>query len=521
MRAAPAELQAQWRRTGAWTDETLLDRFRAADPIDVALVDGDLRVTVGDLDRVSAAYASHLWRVGVRPGDIVAWQLPNWWEAAAFCWAIWRCGAIASPITPSLGVREVGFVLRQTGARVAAVPASYRDVDYVGLMNVAGFDGELIVVRDGAGPEWDDDVPDVGVEVDDPAVILWTSGTTAEPKGVVHTHQTLRHEADSIADAHAMSSDDRLLLPMPITHVAGLTYGVLLPLTRGLTVVLMDKWEAPRGLALLQQEAITVMISTPVFMRTMIDHFRFESTDKSSLRLFSLGGAGVAPAMVREGARQFRCWCKRTYGSTEYPTLTTGRVGDDPERAADTDGVLIGDAELRIVDPDTMADVPSGTAGELLARGPEMFVGYFDASLDDDAFLADGWFRTGDLATYDGTYLTIVDRLKDVIIRGGENISAQEVEALLVTHPAVSEAACVAAPDSMMGERVCAFVILRPQTSVTLEDLRMHLLLAGLARYKLPERLEVRDELPRTASGKVQKAPLRAELTAAEGEPSV
>jgi cyclohexanecarboxylate-CoA ligase len=480
-----------------------------------------LRVTIGDLDRVSSAYASHLWRLGVRPGDVVAWQLPNWWEAVAFCWAIWRCGAIASPITPTLGVREVGFVLRQTQARVAAVPATFRDVDYVGLMNVAGFDGELIVVRDGAGPAWDDEIPDVVVDVDAPALILWTSGTTADPKGVVHTHQTLRHEADSIADAHAMVPDDRLLLPMPITHVAGLTYGVLLPVTRGLTVVLMDKWEAQQGLTLLQDERITVMISTPVFMRTMIDHFRFESTDKSSLRLFSLGGAGVAPAMVREGAQQFGCWCKRTYGSTEYPTLTTGRFGDDPERDAQNDGVLIGDAELRIVDPDTTADVPTGVAGELLVRGPEMFIGYLDPALDEDAFLDDGWFRTGDLATYDGEYLTIVDRLKDVIIRGGENISAQEVEALLVTHPAVSEATCVAAPDVVMGERVCAFVILRPNTTVTLEDLRMHLLLTGLARYKLPERLEIRDDLPRTASGKVQKAPLRSELAAAAGEPSI
>jgi non-ribosomal peptide synthetase component E (peptide arylation enzyme) len=165
--------------------------------------------------------------------------------------------------------------------------------------------------------------------------------------------------------------------------------------------------------------------------------------------------------------------------------------------------------------------VAAGVAGELLARGPEMFVGYLDPSLDNDAFLDDGWFRTGDLATYDGEYLTIVDRLKDVIIRGGENISAQEVEALLVTHPVVSEAACVAAPDPVMGERVCAFVILRPNTTVTLEDLRMHLLLAGLARFKLPERLEIRDDLPRTASGKVQKAPLRAELAPAADEPSI
>jgi non-ribosomal peptide synthetase component E (peptide arylation enzyme) len=215
---------------------------------------------------------------------------------------------------------------------------------------------------------------------------------------------------------------------------------------------------------------------------------------------------------VREGARAFDCWCKRTYGSTEYPTLTTGRLGDDPERDATTDGRLIGAAELRIVDPSTLVDVEPGTAGELLARGPEMFVGYLDPALDADAFTSDGWFRTGDLAVYDGGYLTIVDRLKDIVIRGGENISAQEIEALLATHPEIAEAACVAMPDPVMGEKVCAYVIARAGFEPTLETVRAHLLERGLARFKLPERLELRATLPRTASGKVRKSPLREEL---------
>jgi cyclohexanecarboxylate-CoA ligase len=299
---------------------------------------------------------------------------------------------------------------------------------------------------------------------------------------------------------------------MPVTHVAGLTYGILLPVTNAIITVLMDTWDPGRALQLVERESIAVMISTPVFMRTMIDHPAFERSDRTAVRLFSLGGAGVAPAMVREGALAFGCWCKRTYGSTEYPTLTTGRLGDDPERDATTDGPLIGAAELRVVDPKTLADVAPGMPGELLARGPEMFAGYLDPALDADAFAADGWFRTGDLAVYDGEYLTIVDRLKDIIIRGGENISAQEVEALLVTHPEVAEAACVAMPDPVMGEKVCAYVIPRPGAEPTLDAVRAHLLERGIARFKLPERLEVRDALPRTASGKVRKAPLREEL---------
>jgi cyclohexanecarboxylate-CoA ligase len=511
-------VQERWRARGIWAAETLLDRLASADGSHLAIVDGDVRLTIDELREQSARVAAALHERGARPGDVVCWQLPNWWEAVVLCWAIWRCGAIASPITPTWRARELRFILAATGTRLVVVPSAFRGTDHLALLDEAGFAGDVLVVRrDEALPASPADPPRVGAHVDDAAVILWTSGTTSEPKGVVHTHQSLRVEADTIATAHDMRPGESLLLPMPITHVAGLTYGPLLPVTSAITAVLMDTWEPGRALELLRYEHIAVMISTPVFMRTMIDHPSFAGTDRSCLRLFSLGGAGVAPAMVREGAHAFGaddggCWCKRTYGSTEYPTLTTGRLGDDLEHDATTDGPLIGDAELRVVDPHTLLDVPPGTPGELLARGPEMFTGYLDASLDRDAFVAGGWFRTGDLAVYDGEYLTIVDRLKDVIIRGGENISALEVEALLVTHTDVVDAACVAMPDAVMGEKVCAYVVPRDGAIPTLDDVRTHLLAQGLARFKLPERLELRAVLPRTASGKVQKSPLREEL---------
>jgi cyclohexanecarboxylate-CoA ligase len=509
---APPEVQAGWRAAGVWTDETLLDRLARADGAHLAVVDGDVRLTIDELRERSARVARGLVNRGVSPGDVVCWQLPNWWEAVVLCWGIWRCGAVASPITPTLRAHEVGFILEQTGARMIVVPESFRGTDYPAMIASTGFDGSVVVVRPNALPAGEGSVPAFAQTVDDPAVILWTSGTTSDPKGVVHTHQTLRVEADTIAAAHDMRPSEPLLLPMPVTHVAGLTYGILLPVASAITAVLMDVWEPGRALDLVADERIAVMISTPVFMRTMVDHPSFAHTDVSSVRLFSLGGAGVAPAMVREGTAAFGCWCKRTYGSTEYPTLTTGRLGDSPEQDATTDGRLIDRAELRIADPSTLDDVAPGVAGELLVRGPEMFVGYLDPSLDAESFAPGGWFRTGDLARYDGTHLTIVDRLKDVIIRGGENISAQEVEALLVTYPGVSEAACVAAPDAVMGETVCAYVIPAGDDVPTLEELRAHLVAAGLARFKLPSRLEVRSDLPRTASGKVQKAPLRAQL---------
>jgi cyclohexanecarboxylate-CoA ligase len=484
-------------------------------------------MSTSDIARASARVAAALHARGIGPGDVVCWQLPNWWEAVVLCWGILRAGAVASPITPSLRGHEVGHVLTQTGARLIVVPDSFRGTDYSAMIRGTGYAGDVVRVRGGGtfASEFlgaGGDAPRVDVAVDHPAVILWTSGTTSMPKGVVHTHQSLRVEADSIAAAHAMVDGETLLLPMPVTHVAGLTYGVLLPVTLGVRAVLMDVWDPGAGLRLLAAERVNVMISTPVFMRSMIDDPAFASTDTSALRLFSLGGAGVAPSMVREGARSFGdggCWCKRTYGSTEYPTLSTGRSGDDPERDATTDGVLIGPAEVRVVDPATGNDVRAGDPGELLVRGPEMFSGYLETQFDGEVFAPGGWFRTGDLATFDGEYLTIVDRLKDVIIRGGENISAAEVEAMLASHPDVVEAACVARPDPLMGERVCAYVIPRDGATVTLEALRAHLVERGLARFKLPECLALRADLPRTASGKVQKAPLRDEQAVSPERP--
>lgn len=527
----PDTVRQRWRDAGAWTDETLLDRFEARAVRDAQrelIVDRGRRLTGAHLRTHALRVASAVQAEGVRPGDTVFFQLPNWWETAALSWGILLAGAVASPLTPTLRHAEVTFVLEATGARLAVVPRTFRGFDHAAMLDEIGFGGTAWITRAGELDTIldDENSPEprpVPVEVSDPALVLWTSGTTAQPKGVVHTHQSLRHEADSLGAAHAFADADRQLLPMPMTHVAGYTYGVLMPVCLGVPAVLMDVWDAGDALRIVASERVSVMISTPVFVRSMIDHPHFASTDTTSIRLLSLGGAGVAPATVREGAATFGgpggCWCKRTYGSTEYPTLTTGRFGDDAERQATTDGVIIGPAELRIVDPTRGVDVDDGQAGELWARGPEMFSGYLDPDLDDAAFAPDGWFRTGDLATFVDGYLTIVDRLKDIVIRGGENISAAEVEHALLSHPAVADCAVVAVPDPVMGERACAFVIPRGEVPPTLAGLAAHVASQGLAPFKRPERLELRDALPRTPSGKVQKGPLRdevARLAAAE-----
>ncbi|MFN8102984.1 MAG: AMP-binding protein [Acidimicrobiia bacterium] len=515
----PATVEAGWRAAGAWTSETLLDRFHAsveASPGSVAVSEGGRVLTYAELDALSGRTASALAAMGVRPGDTVAYQLPNWWESVVFAWGVLRAGAVVVPITPTLGSREVGHILDSTGARVCAVPDEFRGVDYPGILARCGFDGEVVVMRGSEG-SWDElcgwggDVPAPVRTADDAAVVLHTSGTTALAKGVVHSHQSLRHEADSLVGAHALTRTDRLLLPMPVTHVAGLMYGILFPCVLGIPAVLMERWDPAAALATIAAESITYMIGTPVFLRTLVDDDAFATTDVSSLRLWSMGGAGVAPGLVREASEALGCWAKRTYGSTELPTLTTALPGDPVDVCAGTDGRLVGLAECRVVDPSSGVDVADGDPGELWGRTPEMLAGYLDSDHDAESFV-DGWFRTGDIAVREDGCLRIVDRLKDVIIRGGENISAREVEDVLASHPDVADVAVVAMADPVLGEKACAYVVPRGLDAPALESLAAHCAAAGLARFKWPERAEVLSELPRTPSGKVHKPTLRRGL---------
>jgi cyclohexanecarboxylate-CoA ligase len=518
------DLAARWRRDGLWRGETIWDAFAAtaqrvgARP---AVVEGDARTTFGTLAGAAERLAGGLAARGVAAGDVVAFQLPNWTETVVVILAAARLGAVANPILPIYRRREVRFILAESAARVVFVPGRYRDCDHAAMVRDLRAElpalADVVVVRETpvhGESAWRDvaAAPTTASAADGTAIalLIYTSGTTADAKGVLHSHDTLLAEARSLGSIHGLDERDVVLMPSPLTHISGIVHALLVPAVFGTTAVLLDRWEPGDALARIAAEGVTYMVGAPTFLRDLAHHPDLTRHDVRRFRLFSCGGAAVDPTLVREAAARLGCVAKRVYGSTEFPTITTTGPDDPPERRVDSEGRAIGANEIRLVD-EADAPVPVGGEGEILARGPECFLGYRNPALDAEAFTADGWFRTGDLGTLDvAGYLRITGRRKDIIIRKGENISARELEDLLASHPAVAEAAIVGLPDAVAGEIACAVVRLRPgAASPTLAGVAEHLTAQGLSRRKLPERLEVVDDFPRTASGKIVKRVLR------------
>jgi cyclohexanecarboxylate-CoA ligase len=526
---------ARYRRQGHWSPAPVAQRFAdtcAREPYKVALVDGERRLTFAELDRLSRRLALGLLSLGVSPGDPIAYPLPNWWETVVIFLAAARIGAVANPILPIFRERELAFILRQTGASVIFVPGVFRGCDYRALLATIRRElpdrAQILVVRDDPPAAmrsfaqfletpWEraPQTADRVVTSVDPASVLllmYTSGTTAEPKGVLHTHQTLIAEVDSLARVHRLTAADTTLMPSPLTHVSGLIHAILAPALLGTTAVLMERWEPGEALRLMERERVSYMVGAPAFLQDLTADTHRASHDLTSFRLFSCGGANVSADLIRHARRRLGCVAKRVYGSTEFPTITTTGAADAETMGIETEGRAIPPAEVRIAGEDGSALLP-GSEGEVQARGPECFVGYSDPTLNAEAFTPDGWFRTGDLGSLDAAgYLRITGRSKDIVIRKGEKFSVREVEDLIARHAAVAEAVVVAVPDANTGERACAVVELRPDHSLTLEQLASFLTQQGLARQKLPEQLVVRATLPRTESGKIHRAAVKAEL---------
>ena len=522
------EIAGFYRAQGAWRNETLPARFASVcgtAPDRVALVDDGVSLTFPEAAERVERLAGHLGALGIGPGDVVSWQLPNWWEAAVLHHAALRIGALPNPLNMIFRGRELRFVLGQARPALLVVPQRFRRFDHAALalkMAGEGLAERVVVARgDAAGaasldawltePASREIAPPLQ-RPSDPALLLYTSGTTSNPKGVMHSHETLLYEIDSLRDVHEITTGDCYLGGSPVTHVAGLVYGLLMPFALGTRTALLDRWDPGRALELIERERATFQTGAPTFLQTLAEHPDVTRRDLSSFRLFSTGGANIPTEPIRLAEARLGCMVKRAYGSTEVPTLTATAFDDPDELRLGTDGRAIGAAEMRIVRDGR--DVAAGDEGEIWARSPEVFVGYRDPSLDADAFDDEGWFRTGDLGRIDGEgYLRVTGRLKDVIIRGGENISVKEIEDLLSEHPGVADVAVVGMPDPVLGERACAFVApRRGSEALTFDEMVSFLEAREIARQKIPEKLVVRARLPKTASGKVLKTSLRADL---------
>jgi len=540
-RRVPFELERAYVDGGWWTDETLgamVARQLAAHPAATVSIWSRSRPWQGsyaDIDDEARRLVALLRESGIRPGEAVAFQLPNWREAVVSFAALALGGYVLVPIVHIYGRKEVSFILEQSGASAYISPMAYGHVDYAEIVETAA-PASLrvhVVVEDAggapsreasgegptriawqacAGREPESDLPGVGS--DEVAVLAYTSGTTGDPKGVIHDHRTMLSELRHMAAY--MNPGKPNLMGSPVTHATGMLGAVLGPLVTGENIHLIDRWDPAHALEVMLKAGIGGGTGAAVFLASLLDHPDFTREHAAKIERVGLGGAPV-PVSLGERAASLGIAIIRAYGSTEHPS-TTGCSFDDPaDRRHRTDGRALAEVELRLVDEEG-APVPVGTPGEILSRGPDLCLGYTDPALTAAAFDDEGWYHSGDVGVLDEEgYLTITDRVKDVIIRGGENISAAEVEEALQTLPGLAEIAVVAAPDERLGEHACAVVRMLPGAApLMLHDVTTHMADAGMARQKWPEELRVVDDLPRTASGKVRKVDLRAWLRASE-----
>ncbi len=497
----------EYRRPGGPWDRGSLD---ASFPLAAskAVVANGMSLDGKELDALVSQVAGGLLATGAGRGKVVTWQLANGIPALTLYRACWRIGAVAAPLHHRMGPSEVAGALAQVEPTVVL---SDPDLPAAGISGALELErpldpNSLLGTLRPASSYPAAACPSRGSDI---AVALFTSGSTGVPKAVLHTHRGLGYKACLMAEVHGLRSTDALLMPAPLAHVSGLLNGVLMPAVTGLPSVLMSRWDPEEALTLIHEEKVSFVGAPPVFFAQMAGARSFSRARVASLRLVSTGGASVSPAFVDSTSERFGCRVKRTYGSTEAPTVTTSGPADPPERARDTDGRPVGEVELTLRNPGTGKHVPPGVEGEIWLRGPELFAGYADA--DATARVVSrpgGWYRSGDLGVLDeGGWLRVSGRISDIIIRAGENISAAEVEAVLESHPAVRQAVAIGVPDARLGERVAAVVV--AGSAFGLQECRELFESKGVTRFKTPELVIAVEEMPVLAAGKPDRAALR------------
>ncbi len=523
---------AKAQRENGRTISALAWARRDETPGAIAFYDGGEPVSFGDIVDEAEEVAAGFAALGLNPGDTISFQLPNWREAAAINLAASACGLSVNPITPIYRGAELRGILQDAQSRLILIPEKFRSIDYRSMLDELRGDlpdlRHVIRVRSDDGG---DDVADtyawlramgraglpfdpVAVAMDAPKLVLYTSGTTGKAKGVIHSHASMDFATMSPIRFWELGAGDNMLMASPVTHITGYAFGIELPFLSDCIVTLMDRWEPGRAIELIDDLKVTVSIGATPFLKEMIEEAAHLDRRLPSLRLYACGGAAVPPELIHRTAKVTeRCVACRVYGATELPLVTKGFIHPSQRSlAAETDGEIV-DYEVKVADADGKA-LPNGHIGEIRARSRAMLVDYTDHEEFVRAIDDEGYFCTGDLGLVtERNAVVVTGRLKDIIIRGGENLSPVEIERALELHPAINEAAVVSMPHPRLGEGVAAFIRTHDGSEMpTLIEIAEFLSQSGLAMQKFPERLEYIDDFPRTASGKVRKDRLRDAL---------
>ena len=523
LRTVPEELKSRYLTDGFWSDSSIGEMVAhglASKGAAAFVIHSKVRPwrgTMAEVHHAAKAFAATLRSRGVGPGDVVLFQLPNWVEAAITFWGAAYVGAVVVPVVHFYGPKELAYILEVTRPEVVVTADRFGRAEYLDSYEemLAGSDALWLVVGDTPADQLpssarafqsalDSDPVErpAPVDLDSPAVIAFTSGTTRNPKGVIHSHHTIGYEARQLT-LLSKEGTPPAITGAPVGHFIGMLGSLLSSLLRAETPIhFVDVWDPAEVLRIMLAEGLSMGGGSTYFLTSLIDHPDFTDAHLALMPYCGLGGSAV-PISVTERATKMGITVYRSYGSTEHPSATGSNPDTPQDKRLHTDGLPMPGTELRL-DED----------GEIFTRGAELFLGYTDPELTAAAFDDEGWYRTGDVGTIDEDgYLSITDRISDIIIRGGENISAQEVEEILLEMPALAEAYVVAAPDDRLGEHAAAVVRVREACGVpTLEDVREHFASVGVARQKWPEALYTVGDFPRTPSGKVQKFKLREQL---------
>ncbi|MCV7396307.1 AMP-binding protein [Mycobacterium paraseoulense] len=520
-------------RRGLWVHTTLADSLRTAaerSPERTLVVDREIRLDCATLYTQASALAAALL-ARMPTGSVVSFMLPNWHEAAVIYLAATLAGMVVNPILPSLRDHDLRFILEDANTAMIFVPHQYGGHDFAAMLErVTAAMSPAPAVVALRGPETrpagshtpyralleppSDAAPLPALDPDSVRMVLYTSGTTSRPKGVLHSHNSIHALICQIRDHWMIDPGDTFLVPSPVAHIGGSIYAFECPLLLGTTAVLMDRWEASEAVALMNSERCTHMAGATPFLQQLLSAAERADSRLPDLKVFICGGASASPSLIRRAGKYFdHAVVTRVYGCTEVPVATVGAPRpDESNAAADTDG-RPGIAEIKLVAHDA---APAGDE-EICVRGPQMLLGYRHPEDGADSFDSAGFFRTGDLGRWvDGQYLVVTGRAKDVIIRSGENISAKEVEDLLAEHPDIAEIAVVGLPDERTGERACAVIVPAGAARPDVASLLALLVSKGVAKFKAPEQVVIWDALPKNDAGKVLKHRIRAALTPAQ-----